>query len=121
MTQLSTQVFTHFLKIKWLKDRPVTEKFAKTIFDQLVDESNKTIRIVNPENLTYIQRYKNDVELIKLWDGDNILEDTMYSYWLSESDKERFRGIWTQRKKEWKSTSDKVLIERLEAFIKTNI
>lgn len=121
MTQLSTQVFTHFLKIKWLKDRPVTEKFAKTIFDQLIDENNKTVRIVNPESLTYIQRYKNDIELIKLWDWDNTLEDTMYSKWLSDSDKERFRGIWKQRQKEWKSTSDTVMQEMIQALINNTI
>ena len=121
MTQLSTQVFTHFLKIKWLKDRPVTEKFAKTIFDQLVDESNKTVRIVNPESLTYIQRYKNDIELIKLWDWDNTLEDSMHLAGLKDHEKERFRGIWGQRKKEWKSTSDTVMQDMIQALINNTI
>ena len=66
MTQISTQVFTHLLKIKGFPNKPITEKFAKHIYDQLVDTNTKTVVIANPETLTHITRYKNDIELLKL-------------------------------------------------------
>jgi len=114
--ELSTQVFTHLLKIKGLPNKPITEKFARNIYEQLVNPESKTVVISNPDTLTHITRYKNDVELLKLWEGENTLEDMMYSYWLQEHEKERFRLLWEDRKKQRKSTSNTVMKQMLEAF-----
>ena len=121
MTQLSTQVFTHLLKIKGFPNKPITEKFAKHIYDQLVDPNTKTVVIANPETLTHITRYKNDIELVKLWEGENMLEDMMHTYWLKEHEKDHFRKIWEDRKKERKSTSNEVMEKMLQAFINKQI
>ena len=116
MTQLSTEIFTHRLKIKWEWVKYITRKLAEWIFEQLSDPNTKTVVISNPKTLTYFQKYKTEVELFELKWEERGFEDTLHHQGLRESDKEYIRWIWTQRKKENKSTSDTVLIELIEKY-----
>lgn len=113
-TELSTDVITHKLKIKWEGIRYITQEFAKEIFHQIIDNSKQTITIVNPKTFTFITKYKSEVEIIKLDDENSDFEDFLYRYWLTESQKEEVREIWDLRKKEKKPRTNGVLKNIIE-------
>ena len=108
MTQISTEIVTHKLKIKWEWTKYITRKVAESIFSQLTDSWN-TISIVNPQTLTYIQKYKSEVELSPLDNETQTLEETLATHWLTESQKEEVRNLIKIRKEEYKTTSNWVL------------
>lgn len=97
--ELSTEIITHKLKIKWEWVKYISKKFAQWIFWQLQDQTKNTVQIINPDTLTFITKYKSEVDLIKLDSESNELEDQLYLAWLKESQKERVRDIRDNRKK----------------------
>lgn len=118
MTQLSTEVFTHRLKIKWEWTKYITRKLAESIFTQLNDPNSKTVVISNPKTLTYFQKYKTEVELFELKGEERSFEDTLHEQWLNEAEKDYIRGLWSQRKKDNKSTSNTILLDIIEKYKK---
>ena len=114
-TELSTDLISHKLIIKWIWTKYITKTFAEWIFNQL-NWNEKTITIANQDNLTYIQKYRSEISLIPLdWEDKNI-EDILYFSWLSESKKEQVRQIMSIRKKENKSISEGVLKQIIETY-----
>lgn len=112
--ELSADVITHKLKIKWEWVRYITYKFAQELFAQIADNSKQTITIINPKNLTYITKYKSEIEIVPLdWENSDF-EDFLYKYWLSERQKEEVREIWEMRKKEKKPRTNGVLKNIIE-------
>ena len=89
--ELSTELITHKLVIKWIWNRYITKKFAKTIYEQLTEDKYKTVKIINPKTLTFIEKYKNEVELYPLDDEERSIEDKIALSWLSNSKKEQLR------------------------------
>lgn len=89
--ELSTELITHKLVIKWIWNRYITKKFAKTIYEQLTEDKYKTVKIINPKTLTFIEKYKNEVELYPLDDEEKSIEDKIALSWLSNSKKEQLR------------------------------
>ena len=80
-----------------------------------MDENTKTVTITNSNTLTYISKYKSEVELTELQGEDKSFEDSLHHAGLKEHQKEYIRSIWEQRKKDRKTMSDTVL----QAMIKT--
>ena len=112
--ELSADVITHKLKIKWEWVRYITYKFAQELFEQIADNSKQTITIVNPKTFTYITKYKSEIEIVPLdWENSDF-EDFLYTYWLSERQKEEVREIWEMRKKEKKPRTNGVLKNIIE-------
>lgn len=112
--ELSADVITHKLKIKWEWVRYITYKFAQELFEQIADNSKQTITIVNPKTFTYITKYKSEIEIVPLdWENSDF-EDFLYKYWLSERQKEEVREIWEMRKKEKKPRTNGVLKNIIE-------
>jgi hypothetical protein len=118
-TQLSTELITHKLKIKWEGTKYISKKLAESIFSQLADVNTKSVNISNPATLTYFSKYKSEIELYPLWDDEKTLEDTLYLNWFSEAQRAYFRGIWEQRIKDNKSTSKIVLDEMIKVYKET--
>lgn len=116
--ELSTELITHKLKIKWEWIKYITKKLAENVFAQLQDQSKNTINIVNSKTLTFITKYKSEVDLIPLDAENKTFEDTIYTSWLSEIDKDKVRNIWDLRKKERKSLSQVSLNEIIATFKK---
>jgi len=112
--ELSADVITHKLKIKWEWVRYITYKLTQELFAQIADNSKQTITIINPKNLTYIIKYKSEIEIVPLdWENSDF-EDILYKNWLSESQKEEVREIWDLRKKEKKPRTNGVLKNIIE-------
>lgn len=112
--ELSSDVITHKLKIKWEWTKYVTKKFAESLFEQILDQTKQTITIVNPKTLAYVTKYKSEIELIPLdWENSDF-EDILYRFWLSERQKEEVREIWDLRKKEKKPRTNGVLKNIIE-------
>lgn len=113
-TELSSDVITHKLKIKWEWTKYVTKKFAENLFEQIADQTKQTITIINPKTLAYVTKYKSEIELIPLdWENSDF-EDFLYRYWLTESQKDEVRDIWALRKKEKKPRTNWVLKNIIE-------
>ena len=113
-TELSADVITHKLKIKWEWTKYVTKKFAENLFEQISDQTKQTITIVNPKTLAYVTKYKSEIELIPLdWENSDF-EDLLYKYWLTESQKDEVREIRNLRKKERKTRTNWVLKNIIE-------
>ena len=112
--ELSSDVITHKLKIKWEWTKYVTKKFAESLFEQILDQTKQTITIVSPKTLAYVTKYKSEIELIPLdWENSDF-EDILYRFWLSERQKEEVREIWDLRKKEKKPRTNGVLKNIIE-------
>ena len=112
--ELSSDVITHKLKIKWEWTKYVTKKFAESLFEQILDQTKQTITIVNPKTLAYVTKYKSEIELIPLdWENSDF-EDILYRFWLSERQKEEVREIWDLRKKEKKPRTNGFLKNIIE-------
>ena len=112
--ELSADVITHKLKIKWEWVRYITYKLTQELFAQIADNSKQTITIINPKNLTYIIKYKSEIEIVPLdWENSDF-EDILYKNWLSERQKEEVREIWDLRKKEKKPRTNWVLKNIIE-------
>ena len=113
-TELSADVITYKLKIKWEWTKYVTKKFAESLFEQIADQTKQTITIVNPKTLAYVTKYKSEIELIPLdWENSDF-EDLLYKYWLTESQKDEVREIRNLRKKERKTRTNWVLKNIIE-------
>ena len=113
-TELSADVITHKLKIKWEWTKYVTKKFAESLFEQIADQTKQTITIVNLKTLAYVTKYKSEIELIPLdWENSDF-EDLLYKYWLTESQKDEVREIRNLRKKERKTRTNWVLKNIIE-------
>lgn len=104
MNEISTEVITHKLKIKWENPKYITNKQAEFVFNQLIDKNTKMVTWINTQNKTYIQRYKTDVELIVLDDETRDIEDLLFLSWLSEQQKEDIRQIIADRKTKGQKT-----------------
>lgn len=117
--ELSKNVITHKLTIKWVWIKYIWKEFAENIFFQLEGKENKKIVIKDKKSLTYIEKYKWEVELIPLDKENKSFEDKIHLTWLNEEQKEKFRNIWKQRKKENKSTWEVSFNEIIQA-IKNN-
>ena len=115
-TELSTDLISHKLIIKWIWTKYITKKFAEWIFAQL-NSKEWNITIANPENLTYIQKYRSEVVLLPLDWEDKSLEDLLYLSWLSESKKEEVRHIIDQRKSEKKRITETIIKNIIESLI----
>ena len=116
-TELSLEIISHKLIIKWIWTRYISKKFAENIFAQL-SSKEWTITITNPQNLTYIQKYRSEVTLLPLDWEDKSLEDLLYMSWLSESKKEEIRGIIETRKSEKKKVTENIIKEIINTFNK---
>ena len=116
MTQLSTEVFTHSLKIKWEWTRSISRKLAESIFMQLDDPDTKTVTIKNTNTLTYFQKYKTEVELRELKWEERSFEDTLHHAGLKDNEKDYIRELWKQRKKDRQNTSNTALIDIIEKY-----
>lgn len=114
--ELSVDVITHKLKIKWEWVKYIWKKVAENIFNQLSDKNNSTITIANPNNLTYITKYRSEVDLIPLDKESKDFEDILYMSHLSEDQKEEVRDIWELRKKEKKHRSEGILKNIINSF-----
>lgn len=108
-SELSTEVITHRLNVKGEEDKYITKKWAEFIYRQLTDENKNVIVISNPESLTYITRYKSEVNLIPLDWEKRSFEDTLFLSNLSNSQKEMVREIWESRGKEKKQRTNGIL------------
>lgn len=107
--ELSTELITHKLKIKWEWVKYITKKLAMDIFEQLSDKDKTSILISNPKTLLFITKYRSEVDLIPLdWETKSF-EDTLYFSWLPEHKKEIVRETRDLRKKENKSLTNWVL------------
>lgn len=112
--ELSADVITHKLKIKWEWIKYVTKKFAESLFEQILDQTKQTITIINPKTLAYVTKYKSEIELIPLdWENSDF-EDILYKNWLSERQKEEVREIWDLRKKEKRPRTNGILKNIIE-------
>lgn len=112
--ELSADVITHKLKIKWEWVRYITYKLTQELFVQIADNSKQTITIINPKNLTYIIKYKSEIEIVPLdWENSDF-EDLLYRYWLTEGQKDEVREIRNLRKKERKPRTNGVLKNIIE-------
>lgn len=116
-TELSNDPITHKLKIKgeWVKY--IGKKLAENIFYQLADKKNSTITIANPKTLTFITKYRSEVDLIPLDRESADFEDQLYLAWLTESQKEKVRDIWDSRKKNKETRSPwtlRIIIEKVK-------
>lgn len=112
--ELSADVITHKLKIKWEWVRYITYKLTQELFAQIADNSKQTITIINPKNLTYIIKYKSEIEIVPLdWENSDF-EDLLYRYWLTEGQKDEVREIRNLRKKERKPRTNGVLKNIIE-------
>ena len=120
-TEISTELITHKLILKGEGIKYIHKKLAENIFTQLADQNNKTITIVNPNTLLYLTKYRSEVSLIPLDEENKNIEDKLYLAWLKEDQKEKFRKIWSQRKKEWKTTGEISFKEVVEAVKKNKI
>jgi hypothetical protein len=109
MQELNTNIITHKLKIKWEWESYITKKNAENIFQQLTDPNKSHVIIANYETMTYITKFKSEVELINLKDDENNFEFILHKNWLKEHEKEKIRDIRKQRKKENKSLTNWVL------------
>lgn len=107
--ELSTELITHKLKIKWEWVRYISKKMAENIFNQLSDNSKWSIVIANPETLTFITKYRSEVDLLPLDKETKDFEDILYMSWLSDNQKERVREIRDIRKQEKKQLSKWIL------------
>lgn len=115
-TEITKEVITHILKIKWEWVKYISKILAENIFKQLSDPNKKTIIITNANNFTYIQKYRNELVLIPLDKDNKDFEYLLYASWLPEHTKDRIREIWDLRKKEHKSLSDDVLKKIIEKY-----
>jgi len=97
--ELSSELITHKLKIKWEWIKYISNKVAESIFNQLSDQSKNTITIANTKNFTYITKYRSEIDLVPLDKENSNFEDLLYSNWLTESQKDRVREIRELRKK----------------------
>lgn len=117
MNELSKDFVTHKLIIAWVWTKYITESFAKDIFNKL-NSNDKTIKISNPNNLTYIEKYKNEVQLLPIdWEDRNI-EDKIALSWLNQRQKEEVRNIIEDRRKEKKPITDIILDNIIESVWK---
>lgn len=116
--ELSTELITHKLKIKGQDTRYITEKIAKSLYEQLEDDSKKTVTIKNPKTFTFMSKYKSEVEILPLDWEDSSFEDKLYLSWLKESQKIQVREIWENRKKEKKARTDWVLSNIIDSINK---
>lgn len=108
---LSVDVITHRLKIKGLDTKYIPKKFAEHIFAQIMDERTEHIEIINPENLTYIRKYKSEIELVPIeWEEKNT-EDIIYASWLNKDQKESLRVIFWERRKDNKPVTENIIRE----------
>lgn len=117
--ELSCDVITHKLKIKWEWIKYINKKLAEAIFTELADKEKTTITIANPKTLTYMIKYKSEVELIPLDKDTSDLEDLLYINSLTEYQKDRVREIWELRKKERKPrnlSNLKIIIEKVKLW-----
>jgi hypothetical protein len=114
-TELSTDLISHKLIIKWIWTKYITKKFAEWIFNQLSSKEWNII-IANPENLTYIQKYRSEVILLPLDWEDKTIEDLIYLSWLSESKKEEVRQIIEQRKIDKKPITETIIKNIIESL-----
>lgn len=113
--ELSKDVITHKLKIKGQDVRYITKEMAKSLFKQLDDDSKKLVTIKNSKTLTFMSKYKSEVEILPLdWEDSNF-EDKLYISGLSEFQKVKVREIWEGRKKEKKIRTDWVLKNIIES------
>lgn len=114
--ELSTELITHKLKIKgeWVKY--ITRKFAENIYGQLIDKEKTNVIIANPKTLTFITKYKSEVDLIPLDKDSQSFEDTLYYSWLPEHKKELVREARELRKKENKTLTILVLKNIIDNF-----
>jgi len=117
-TDISCDVITHRLKIKWMDVKYITYKTAQNIFDQIVNPDQSSVTILNPENLTFISKYKSDIELIPIEWMEKTAEDLIYSKWLSKSEKETLRIILEARKKDNQPITEWIIINIIEAKFK---
>ena len=113
--ELSTELITHKLIIKWIWTKYITRKFAEWIFAQL-NSKEWSIIIANPENLTYIQKYRSEVVLLPLDWEDKSLEDLLYMSWLKESKKEEVRQMVENRKQEKKPVTETIIKNIIESL-----
>jgi len=104
--EISTNLVTHKLVIKWEWVKYIWEDFAKWIFSQLANPEKKTITIANPKTLLFITKYRSEIQLVPLDNENQSFEDKIEMCWLNEWQKEKMRNIWKQRKKENKSLQD---------------
>lgn len=116
-TELSTDVITHILEVKWEEPKYIKKKQAEAIFSQIADKNKATISFYNEKNLTFLEFYKRDIKLKKLDTEKSNFEDILFRAWLTESQKEEVRQIWEERKKEKKKTTVWVL-ENVIDFVK---
>jgi len=118
-TELSTHVITHKLKIKWEPVKYISKKMADDIFNQLADKNLTSITIANPKTLTFLIKYKNEVDLIPLDKESADLEDLLYLNNLNDYQKEKVRDIRDMRKKERKPRNIgnlKIIIEMIKLW-----
>ena len=112
--ELSTNVITHKLQIKWENPKYITKKQADEIFSQIADKEKATETFINPKNSTFFEFYKRDIKISKLDEEKADFEDILYKYWLTESQKEEVRDIRELRKKEKKPRTNGVLKNIIE-------
>lgn len=113
-TELSTDVITHKLQIKWENTKYITKKQADEIFEKIADKEKATISFISEKNSTFVEFYKRDIKISKLDSEKADFEDFLYRYWLTESQKEEVREIWDLRKKEKKPRTNGVLKNIIE-------
>lgn len=116
-TELSTNVITHKLQIKWENPKYITKKQADEIFSQIADKEKATVTFINTKNSTFFEFYKRDIKISKLDSEKADFEDILFRAWLTEGQKEEVRQIWEERKKEKKKTTVWVL-ENVIDFVK---
>lgn len=117
-TELSTEFITHKLIIKWeTKPRYITSKVAKAIFEQLTDPKLNTVSVINYEKMTYLNKYKTEIELVELDDETRSLEDKLI--WLTSTQQDKVRELWYSRDKEWKRKNDMIL-QNIITYVKQN-
>lgn len=117
-TELSTEFITHKLIIKWeTKPRYITNKVAQAIFQQLTDPNKNTVSIINYEKMSYLNKYKTEIELVELDTETRSFEDKLI--WLTATQKEKVRELRDDREKEWKRKNDMIL-QNIITYIKTN-
>jgi len=99
MTQeLSTEVITHKLKIRGQEVRYITKLLAESLYKQLENESKQTVTIKNSKTLTFMTKYKTEVEILPLDKEEGNIEDILYTAWLNELQKNQVREIIKIRK-----------------------
>lgn len=111
---LSVDLITHKLKIKWFDIKYIDRKLAQNIFDQIINPELKSITILNPETLTFISRFKAEIELIPIEWEEKTIEDIIYTSMLNKFEKERLRLILADRKKENKPVTEWIVKEILK-------